>query len=354
MKKRLTTLSLLAATTLAAAAQGIEATSQVIDCGQVVFKHPVTAEFEVQNRGNHALRITDVKTSCGCTSVDYPKGDIAVGDKFTVRATYDAQQMGHFHKQVGLYSQQGGQPLMLTLKGVVVEEVVDFVGDYPFLMGDLKADRNNIEFDDVNRGDRPLQKIHIFNTGSTTVEPVVMHLPKYLKADVSPSKIAPKHSGIVTLTLDSRQLGDFGLTQTSVFLGMKPGDKVATEKEISVSAVLLPGFANMTEQERALAPQMVLSVGDLNLGAFGNKKKLKGEIAITNQGQSVLHIRSLQMFTEGLKVSLNKTKILPGEEARLKVTATQKDLKTVRSQPRILMITNDPNQPKVVINILTE
>lgn len=347
-------LSLLAMATLQAGAQQMGATSQTIDCGQVIFKHPVTAEFEVSNNSSHPLRITGVKTSCGCTTVDYPEGSISSGDHFTIRATYDAKQMGHFNKQIGIYDEEGEQPLILTLKGVVVEEVVDFAGEYPFQIGDLRIDRNNIEFDNVNRGDRPLQKIHILNTGTQTAEPVIMHLPKYLKAEMSPSKIAPKHSGVATVTLDSRQLADFGLTQTNVYLGAKPGEKVAAEKEISVSAVLLPDFANMTEMQKAQAPQMHLSANDLNLGTFGKKKSLKGEIVITNQGQSTLQIRSLQMFTTGLKVSLNKTRINPGEEARLKVTAIAKDLRTVRSQPRILMITNDPEQAKVVINITAQ
>ena len=59
----------------------------------------------------------------------------------------------------------------------------------------------------------------------------------------------------------------------------------------------------------------------------------------------------MQMFTSGLKVRLNKTKIKPGESAKMKITAYKKQLKHARSKPRVLMITKDPNKPKVVINI---
>ena len=57
------------------------------------------------------------------------------------------------------------------------------------------------------------------------------------------------------------------------------------------------------------------------------------------------------MFTEGLAVSLSNKKIAPGETARLKVTAMASLLRKVRSQPRILMITNDPDNAKVVITV---
>lgn len=59
----------------------------------------------------------------------------------------------------------------------------------------------------------------------------------------------------------------------------------------------------------------------------------------------------MQMFTTGLKVRLNKSKLDPGESAKLKITAYKKQLKSARSRPRVLMITNDPTKPKVVIHV---
>lgn len=352
--KRLYISVALALMSLGASAQKIEAVNKIVDCGQITYQSPTTAEFEVKNKSNKPIHIVDVRTSCGCTEVDYPKGEIPVDGKFTVRVTYDAQTMGHFDKLVDIYDDASNRPLMLRMRGRVVREIVDFGGQYDYQLGKVQADCNDVEFDDVNRGERPQKKIHIRNTTDETVQPVVMHLPNYLLADVSPSKIAPGHSGIVTLTLDSRNLKEMGLTQTSVFLGAFPGDRVSHEKEISVSAVLLPKFDNLTAKQLANAPKLSLSTTQLDLGEFGDKKKLKGEVVIRNDGKSTLNIKNLQMFTVGLQVSLNKQKLQPGESAKLKVTAEKRLLKTARSKPRVLMITNDPNMPKVTINILTK
>ena len=57
------------------------------------------------------------------------------------------------------------------------------------------------------------------------------------------------------------------------------------------------------------------------------------------------------MFTSGLKVTLGKREIAPGQSTELKVTGFANDLAKLRTRPRILMITNDPDYPKVVINI---
>ena len=228
--------------------------------------------------------------------------------------------------------------------------MVDFSGNYPYTFVDLRADLNNIEFDDVNRGDRPMQKIHILNSSSQPVSPTVMHLPPYLNANVSPTTIMPGRQGTVSVILDSKKLRDYGLTQTSVYLGMFPGDKVSPEKEIPVSAVLLPAFTEMTESQLANAPQVRLSEENLDFVMNGRTKKTE-TITIENVGRSDLNISSLQMFTSGLKVKLNKTRLLPNETATLKITAEAKALRGARTKPRVLMITNDPEKSKVVINI---
>ena len=350
MKRNTLIAIMLASGALSASAQRISAKHEVIDCGNVLYESPVTAKFELRNKGNDLL-IDTVRTSCDCVVADYPKGVISKGDNFVVEVTFDARQLGHFHKEAAIYSNASDEPLYLTMRGVVVDHLTDFTGLYDFTLGSVRTDKNDIEFDDVNLGEKPVQKIHIINSGTESVSPVVMHLPDYLTASVSPATIAPGHAGVATITLNSTKLRSYGLTQSSVYLGMYPGDKVSDDKEISVSAVLLPEFRNMSETQRLNAPVMKLSTETLDLGSFDDKDEKSGTITIENQGKSRLNISSMQMFTSGLKVRLNKSRLDPGESAKLKITAYKKQLKKARSKPRVLMITNDPDKSKVVIHV---
>ena len=84
---------------------------------------------------------------------------------------------------------------------------------------------------------------------------------------------------------------------------------------------------------------------------FDGKSKKKDEIQLSNIGRTPLTISSLRMFTPGLKISLGKSTLQPGESTKLKITAERDELKKARTKPRILMITNDPDKSKVVINI---
>jgi len=350
MSRRILLAALAVMMSEGAAAQRVSARNEVIDCGNVGYEIPVTVRFELRNKGGD-MTVTGVRTSCGCTTADYPRGSVARGDSFYVSATYDARQLGHFEKEVAVYTTASDRPFYLKMRGVVVAEATEVAADYRFTAGSLLVDKNDIEFDDVNRGDTPVERIYFKNTGGKAVTPVVMHLPRYLSATVSPETVQPGRTGVITVRLDTEKLRGFGLTQSSVYLGMYPGDKVSGDKEISVSAVLLPGFDNMSETQKAQAPVMQLSAGSLELGEFGDKASKSGVIMIENVGKSTLDIRSMQMFTGGLKVRLNKTRLRPGDTAKLKVTAYKKQLKTARSRPRVLMITNDPDRPKVVIDI---
>lgn len=331
-------------------AQKVSVDNNVINVGQVLYRVPVKAEFKLKNKGSRSLHIENVEVSCGCTTADYPK-TVGGGKKFVVSAEYDAQTLGHFQKMLCVYSNGSKKPVILTIKGVVVSELKSFSGEYTYKLGDLKSDVHNVEFDNVNVGDSPKQKIYILNTSEETAEPVFMHLPNYLGVEIFPAKIAPHHTGVAVLSLDSKKLHDFGLTQTEIYLGFAPGDKVADEKLITVSSVLLPAFQNLTAKEVANAPKIKLSTDVLDLGSFKGKNKLKGEIEIKNVGKSVLEIRNLQMFTMGLEVALNKTKIEPGQSAKLKISAYAEQIKNIRSKPRVLMITNDPSMGKVTIEI---
>ncbi len=353
MDKKILMAALMALASLQAGAQRLTVEKETVDCGSVAYDAPVTAVFELRNKGARKLMISEVRTSCGCIGVDYPKQEVGGGDRFKVRLTYDARQLGHFEKSAAIYSNGSKEPIYLTMRGVVRAELEDYSGSYPYDFGSLRADKNVLEFDDVNKGDTPELEIYIRNTGTKTLRPNIMHLPPYLSAAVTPENLRPGHAGRVSVSLNSEKLHDYGLTQTSVYLAGNPGEEVSQEKEITVSAVLLPGFDGMTGEARRSAPRMAMSADSLVFD-FEGKSRKKGEIKITNNGRTALKIRSLQMFTGGLRVTLGKRELDPGESTTLKVTAYRDELLKAHSRPRILMITNDPDRAKVVVKIKTK
>lgn len=318
--------------------------------GTVLWQTPATATFTLTNKGTAPLRITNVRTDCGCTATEWTTTPIAPGGEGTVRATYNAELLGHFNKGLAVYTDQSSEPIYLTLVGTVaLENFTPSASDFPVAMGEYFLSTDNVEFDDVNKGDVPVQTISLLNASRKSYRPELMHLPSYLSASYDPAVIQPGRSGRILLTLASSELSNMGLTQTSIYLSRFPGDRVSKETEINVSTTLLPDFI-ATASSAALAPRCTLDSTHIRLVLPEKKKKATGQIVLRNTGRTPLDISALQVYNPGIGVSLGKQRIQPGEEEKLKITVSRAS-SYFKGRRRILLITNDPDNPKVVVDV---
>ena len=61
------------------------------------------------------------QASCGCTVTKYSKDPISPGSSGYVTATYNAAKVGVFTKTVTVNANTDGNPVVLTIKGEVIE-----------------------------------------------------------------------------------------------------------------------------------------------------------------------------------------------------------------------------------------
>lgn len=353
MKRSLLSIFALLTVTLAVIAQPrISSNKETHNFGQIEWKQPVTVEYTITNTGNQPLVLTNVTTSCACSVAEWTKEPIAPGAKGTVKASFDAKALGHFEKTVGIYSNADPHLVYLKFAGEVVQEVSDHTKTHPYAIGNIRLSRDELAFPDTYRGEKPTLTFGVVNLSDRPYEPILMHLPPYLKMECEPNVLLKGKKGTVKLTLDTNLLNDFGLTQASVYLSRFAGDKVSEENEIPVSAILLPNFSGMTPQDSLNAPAISLSETNIDLSIpLIKKDKASYEIQITNSGKNPLVISKLQVFNSSVGVSLKKTVIPPGGMTKLKVTIRKRNVGNKKHHLRILMITNDPVRPKVEINI---
>ncbi|RPH29195.1 MAG: DUF1573 domain-containing protein [Bacteroidales bacterium] len=91
------------------------------DFGNVKKGTSVTATFEFTNNGNAPLVVSNVKGSCGCTSVEYPQQPVSPGAKGSVKAIFNASSIGAFNKAVTVTANISSKTVILNIKGQVVE-----------------------------------------------------------------------------------------------------------------------------------------------------------------------------------------------------------------------------------------
>lgn len=73
--------------------------------------------FVLKNTGKQPLVIEYVKTSCGCTSVDYSKEPVQPGKEIQLNVTYKAEHPEHFNKTITVYCNTETSPITLKISG---------------------------------------------------------------------------------------------------------------------------------------------------------------------------------------------------------------------------------------------
>lgn len=95
--------------------------SRTFDFGKIVKDKPVIHVFEFTNTGTEPLIISSVKGSCGCTVTAFTNEPILPGQTGEITATYNAKSPGLFQKGITVISNAKESPVMLYVKGEVVE-----------------------------------------------------------------------------------------------------------------------------------------------------------------------------------------------------------------------------------------
>ena len=80
-----------------------------------------TFTFDFKNTGKTPIIITNVQTSCGCTTANKPTEPVAPGKSSSISVKYDTKRVGDFVKTITVTTNVG-DPVVLTIKGKVAPE----------------------------------------------------------------------------------------------------------------------------------------------------------------------------------------------------------------------------------------
>lgn len=97
--------------------------STTYDFGILNYGADVKGEFICKNVSKDPIKITNVKTSCGCTYVEWPKEEIKKNKKVKIYIGYDTYRVGKFDKAIYVYIDEKPEPIQLRILGEVLAPV---------------------------------------------------------------------------------------------------------------------------------------------------------------------------------------------------------------------------------------
>lgn len=328
-----------------------------LNMGEVLYDTPKKDSIQFRNTGNQTLVIHRIEPSCGCLKA-YLSPDAAIEpDKGRgwIVVEYDGKQLGTFERHVKVWANDQKEPHVIYFRGRVVQELIGSAEDYPYNLGNVRMDRDHLDFGIVHKGDSVSLQLKVFNASMSPYRPSFHQLPAYLSAKSKPVVIASERSGVVTITLDSNRLPNLGLNQDAFFLAGY-SESVQLNGRINSTAVLAQDFSSLTPEERANAPRLTLQADTITFGPFDKKKQIKKQVVLTNTGKSDLKIYSVDRSNSLLtSLSMKERTIRPGKKVKMLLTLTPEDIaRAATHESSILLMTNDPDHAAQYIYIRVE
>jgi hypothetical protein len=81
-----------------------------------------TCEFKFTNTGKTPLIISKCQASCNCTVPTCPTEPILPGKSGVIKVSYGTSRVGIISKQITVYSNAKDSPVVLNIKGNVIEK----------------------------------------------------------------------------------------------------------------------------------------------------------------------------------------------------------------------------------------
>lgn len=300
----------------------------------------VSHTFRFRNTGDTAVRVTKVRTSCGCTQGKTSHDDVAPGEEGIVEVRYSTSgRPGGFTKTITVSSTAGSK--QLVIKGYVIPKGQKIETVFPVQLGDLRLKTTNLNFGDVIKGKDKVMKFEVANVSSRPVTVTYTEIPKYIRATAV--EIPAEGRGFLTFVYDGAKTKEWGHDDFEIEFTTQKG--MESYKVKCVANVV----EEFTQEQRANAP--ILNIEEtVDFGDILPNKKVSKTIAVKNTGASDLLIHEIE-DPDGVDFSAPK-KIKAGQEKTIKVTIDPTDMKSAqRNELVATVISNDPHHSVKQIRI---
>jgi hypothetical protein len=310
---------------------------------------PVTHTFEFTNSSNRPVQILSVKASCGCTTPDWTKEVVTPGKKGHVVVKYDPKSRpGFFNKSLTVTSDANSEPIVLNIKGTVV-----LPGDYTAYResnGNWRMLSSVLNMGKVWLNDEFVWKeFEILNAGETTITATTaVQSPKHIKVILAPAILKPGDKGVIRLGYNGKLKNEYGFQSDNIEI--LTDDESNPRKSFSVYATLEEFFPELTPDEKAKTPRLLIHQPVLDMGRLRHSTAVEKYVTLMNNGQKELIIRSIQPNCTCLKAELKDSKIGAGKSLVLTVRLDGTHRKGTQ-QKFITIYSNDPVNPVQRISV---
>ncbi|MFM7486152.1 MAG: DUF1573 domain-containing protein [Cytophagales bacterium] len=339
-------------------AEPVQFVEKVHDFGDVLeTKGLAVYDFTFTNKAARPVKILAVQPSCGCTIPDWTKEQVAPGKTGFIRASYNPKDRpGYFDKTIAVTTDLDGNPIVLRIKGNVVNdksENKDIPYDLVVENGHLLFRNSSFNVGKVYVNREPVAaEFPTHNRGKDTIKILGIIAPPHIKVNL-PKKIAPNAKAAIKITYDVRGKNQFGYLSDNIVL--KTNDESQPEKSFSVYATAEEAFGSLTPEEQAIAPALKLESYSADLGTVRSGALTERNVSYRNTGKKPLTIRHMQSNCTCLTIQPSSKTLQLGQIANLQFTFNP-DGRSGLQNKAITIYSTDPINPvqRLLVRLIIE
>ncbi len=344
----LTIFSLLAIKILAQGRLELETPRIILD-RLMVDDQPQHATFTIKNSGDQPIIITRVTPMSSQIKADWTNEPLAPGKKGTITLTFTPSRFPeNFNYKILIYSNAQNNREEAELAGTLVENPDKLKLSYKYDLNGLAFKTTNVNLGKVFTWQKISDTITFINTRKETVKLSVQYQPAHLQTRFIPEEVAPDQKGCAVITYDAPKKNDYGYNYESIILSINNSRDYKTR--LSVSINLLEDFSKLNKKQLSEAPIASFKQKDINFGEIKKGEKVNCDFELTNSGKSDLIIRKTKASCGCTAVTLGNKTLAPGQSTTIRATFDSTG-KSGRQYKTITVITNDPAQAEVQLNI---
>ncbi|MEB2778078.1 DUF1573 domain-containing protein [Algoriphagus sp. D3-2-R+10] len=316
-----------------------------VDLGTVLEEQgPQVAEFQFTHTQDSLFFIETVVTDCGCTTVEYTKDTLQVGESGILQVSFDPSSgAGFFSRMIVVKGNLFGVQDTLYIEGNAIPRASDPEGTYTIRKGDLGFRLAKINVGEVFTNEPKLKQVEVYNFGDKPFykDSLMYAGPEYIQVNQLTDSIMPKDRGLIQLFYDGAMKNDLGYFEDQISLNWQDS---TTYISLNVLADVFEYYAPFSKDNLNLVPQLVVDPREIDLRTIKSGAIQVENVVLSNRGKQVLDIKKVQGNCECLKLELPKTSLDPGESIQLKVVFDPKGRKGI-DQRNIYIFSNDPVNP---------
>lgn len=306
------------------------------------------AEFSFTHTQDSLFFIENVWTECGCTTADYTKDTLKVGETGTVQVSFDPSSgAGFFSRMIVVKGNLAGSQDTLFVEGTAIPYPENPVATYGVKKAELGFRLSKVNMGEAFTNEPKLKEIEFYNFSKSTLRKAELSFqgPSYMTISQVQDSVRPQERGLFLISYDGKAKNDLGFFEDRTVISWGKERRF----EMDIMADVFEYFAPFSKEDLNSVPQLFIENKEINLGTISPNVIQTRTVSLINKGQQVLEIRKIQGNCECLKLEMVRTSIHPGETLEMRVTFNPKGRFAI-DQRNIYIFSNDPvNSVQLVV-----